>query len=50
MAELVGSVRSIVTTEIGNLKRDGILIAHKGKLAIKDLEKLLKACNVFQKN
>jgi len=37
MAELIGSVRSIVTTEISNMKKEGMLIAEKGKLAIKDL-------------
>ncbi len=50
MAELIGSVRSIVTTEIGNLKKEGILIAEKGKMAIKDLEKLLEACTILKKD
>ena len=46
LAELIGSVRSVVTTQIQKLKEEDILLAERGKLAVKNLEKLLHKCNI----
>lgn len=49
LAELIGSVRSVVTTEINKLKKEGIVIMHNGSLAIKDLEQLQKKCRCLHR-
>lgn len=48
IAELIGSVRSVVTTELNKLKQEGIIIGYKDSLAIKDLEKLKKKCHCLK--
>ncbi|NPA50517.1 MAG: Crp/Fnr family transcriptional regulator [Epsilonproteobacteria bacterium] len=47
LAELIGSVRSVVTQQLKKLKEEEILISKKGKMAIKNLEKLIKKCDLF---
>ena len=42
LAEIIGSIRSVVTTELNKLKKDGFLIKKEGKLMLHDLEKLRK--------
>ncbi len=48
LAEMIGSVRSVVSTQMEKLKKDGIILSKRGYLAVKDLEKLLKKCDIFQ--
>ncbi len=47
LAEMIGSVRSVVTSQIQKLKKEGIIISRRGHLAIKDMEKLLKKSDLF---
>ena len=47
LSEMIGSVRSVITTQMQKLKRDNIIINKKGRLFIKDLEKLKKKCDIF---
>ncbi|WP_457744915.1 Crp/Fnr family transcriptional regulator [Sulfurimonas sp.] len=42
LAEIIGSIRCIVTTELNKLKKDGLLLKKEGKFIINDLEKLQK--------
>lgn len=50
LAEMVGSVRSVITTQIQKLKKEDIIINKRGYLAVKDLEKLIKKCDDFFKS
>ena len=47
LAELIGSVRSVVTTQMQKLKEEEIIFSKRGKLAVKNLEKLVQKCDVF---
>ncbi len=47
LAELIGSVRSVVTQQLNKLKQEEIIIASRGKMKIKNLEKLNKKCDIF---
>ncbi len=47
LSEMIGSVRSVVTTQMQKLKKDNIIINKKGHLFIKDLEKLKTKCDIF---
>ncbi len=47
LSEMIGSVRSVITTQMQKLKKDNIIINKKGHLFIKDLEKLKKKCDIF---
>lgn len=47
LAELIGSVRSVVTTQLQKLKEEEIILSKRGKLAVKNLEKLLHKCDMF---
>jgi len=47
LAEMIGSVRSVVSTQIQKLKDEGILISKRGHMAVENLEKLMKKCNVW---
>jgi len=49
LAEMVGSVRSVITTQMQKLKKEDIIICSRGYLAIKNLEKLIKKCDDFFK-
>ena len=47
LAEMIGSVRSVVSSQMKKLKEEEIILSKRGHLAIKDLEKLIKKCNGF---
>jgi len=47
LAEMVGSVRSVITTQMQKLKKEDIIIHSRGYLAVKNLEKLIKKCDDF---
>lgn len=49
LAELIGSVRSVVSTQMKKLKEEEILLSKKGKLVVKDLKKLMDRCDMFYK-
>ncbi len=49
LAELIGSVRSVVSTQMKKLKEEGIVLSKRGKLVVKDLKKLMKRCDMFHK-
>lgn len=45
LAELIGSVRSVVSTQMHKLKEEGIVSSKRGHLTVSNLEKLLKKLN-----
>ena len=45
LAEMIGSVRAVVTMQLKKLKEEGAIVSKRGELAVKDLEKLLRHCN-----
>jgi CRP-like cAMP-binding protein len=45
LAEMIGSVRSVVSTQMHKLKEEGAIISKRGHLAIANLEKLVKKCD-----
>ncbi|RUM61446.1 MAG: hypothetical protein DSZ03_08425 [Sulfurimonas sp.] len=47
LSELIGSVRSVVSTQMHKLKDEEIIISKRGHLAVKDLEKLMKKSDFF---
>jgi CRP-like cAMP-binding protein len=47
LAEMIGSVRSVVSTQIQKLKDEGIVISKRGHLAVENLEKLIKKSNLL---
>ncbi len=47
IAEMIGSVRSVVTTQLNELKKNGVLSYKKRNLIVENLEKLKKRCNIF---
>ncbi len=48
IAELIASVRSVVTTEINKLKNEGILSVEHRNITINDLQRLRKKCKNIQ--
>ncbi len=42
LAEMIGTVRSVITTQLKKLKEEEIILHQKGEIIIKNLEKLLK--------
>ncbi|NPA59455.1 MAG: Crp/Fnr family transcriptional regulator [Epsilonproteobacteria bacterium] len=48
LAEMIGSVRSVVSTQIQKLKDEGVLISKRGHMAVENLEKLMKKCTIWQ--
>ena len=42
LAELIGTVRSVVTSQLQRLKREEMLLRTKGRLAVKNLEELAR--------
>ncbi|WP_294952354.1 Crp/Fnr family transcriptional regulator [Sulfurovum sp.] len=44
LAEMIGSVRSVVTTQLQELKRDGVILDKHAEIMIKDLEQLKDRC------
>jgi len=47
LAEMIGSVRSVVSTQMQKLKEEGVIISKRGHLAVENLEKLVKKCELF---
>ena len=47
LAEMIGSVRSVVSTQMHKLKEEGAIVSRRGHLAVKNLEKLMKKCELF---
>jgi len=47
LAEMIGSVRSVVSTQMHKLKEEGVIISKRGHLAVENLEKLMKKCDLF---
>ena len=45
LAELIGSVRSVVSTQMHKLKEEGIIFHKRGHLAVDDLEELSRRCD-----
>jgi len=45
LAELIGSVRSVVSTQMHKLKEEGIISSQRGHLIVSNLEQLLKKLN-----
>ncbi len=44
LSEMIGSVRSIVTRDLQELKREGIILDKRAAIIVKDLEKLKERC------
>jgi len=47
LAEMIGSVRSVVSSQMHKLKEEEIILNTRGHLAIKNLEELIKKCDLF---
>ncbi len=47
IAEMIGSVRSVITTQMNKLKKEDIIVSKRGHLAVKELEKLIEKCDIF---
>lgn len=41
LAEMIGSVRSVVTTQLNKLKQEGLILHQRGKIIVENLEGLL---------
>ncbi len=48
ISELIGSVRSVVSTQMHKLKEEEIIVSKRGHLAVKNLEKLIKKSDLFK--
>jgi CRP-like cAMP-binding protein len=46
LAELIGSVRSVVSTQMHKLKDEGVIISKRGHMAVSNLDKLLHKCDI----
>jgi len=42
LAEMIGSVRSVVTTQLNRLKEEGLILHRRGKIIVENLEGLLQ--------
>jgi len=40
IAEMIGSVRSVVTSQLGKMREEGLILSRRGKLLVKELELL----------
>ena len=49
LAEMIGSVRSVVSTQMHKLKDEGAIVSKRGHLAVKNLDKLMKKCDLFHR-
>ncbi len=47
LAEMIGSVRSVVTTQLHKLKEEGVIMTKRGHIAVENLEKLMEKCDLF---
>ncbi len=50
LAEMIGSVRSVVSSQMHKLKEEEIIISKRGHLAVKNLEKLIKKCDILDQD
>ena len=50
IAEMIGSVRSVITTQMNKLKKEDIIVSTRGYLAVKEFEKLIEKCDNFLEN
>ena len=48
LAEMIGSVRSVVSSQMHKLKEEEIIFNKRGHLAIKNLEELMKKCDLYE--
>ncbi len=48
ISELIGSVRSVVSTQIKQLEKEGTIVTKRGYLAVKNLKELMKKCDIFE--
>ncbi len=46
MAEMIGSVRSVVTTQLNKMREEGLILTQKGKLLVRELEELKSRYNL----
>jgi len=49
LAEMIGSVRSVVSTQMHKLKEEGAIVSKRGHLAVNNLDKLMKKCDLFHR-
>ena len=49
LSEMIGSVRSVVSTQMKKLKKEEIILNKRGHLAVNNLEKLIKKCDFIKK-
>ncbi len=49
LAEMIGSVRSVVSTQMHKLKEEKVIISKRGHLAVKNLEHLFQKCEHFKR-
>ena len=47
LAEMIGSVRSVVSTQMHKLKEEEIILSKRGHLAVKNLEKLIQKIDKY---
>ena len=45
ISEMIGSVRSVVSSQINKLKEENLIFSTRGKLSIKNLEGLIRKCD-----
>ena len=50
LAEMIGSVRSVITTQMNKLKKENIIVSNRGYLVVKEFEKLIEKCDNFLEN
>jgi predicted transcriptional regulator len=48
ISEMIGSVRSVVSSQINKLKDENLIFSTRGKLSIKNLEGLIKKCDAVE--
>ena len=46
LAEMIGSVRTVVTTQLKKMKEEGLIVHERGRLAVKRLEELVRRYNL----
>ena len=50
LSEMIGSVRSVVSTQMKKLKNEEIILNKRGRLSVKNLEELIKKCDFIKKS
>ncbi|WP_457595282.1 Crp/Fnr family transcriptional regulator [Hydrogenimonas sp.] len=46
LAEMIGSVRSVVTTQLNKMKEEGLILSRRGRFVVKELEMLKERYNL----